>query len=391
MGYIALYRKFRPQNYDEVKGQGHIIKALRNPVKHDVVSHAYLFHGTRGTGKTTMARIFAKAVNCEHPEGGNPCGECEFCKAIAQGSSANVIEIDAASNNKVSDIKRLLEDVSYPPIKGKWKIYIIDEVHSLKGQRGEAFDMLLKTLEEPPAHAIFIMATTDPQKVPATILSRCQRYEFRRISVDLIKATLQNVAISEGIDVEDRALEYIARVADGSMRDALSILEHFVTVEADKQLAYDFVVKALAKGDMERMHKLFNALYHKDLRTSILILSEANSGGINLYEFVNDFVWFLRSIMIAQVTENLESFFDAPEETIRSVKELAGSVDQYMVDELVRLFSDFSSDIASSDQKRVMIEALFVRLCRKDEKRAMEDRISLLEEHEKDIRNQIMI
>ncbi|WP_035789576.1 DNA polymerase III subunit gamma/tau, partial [Butyrivibrio sp. XBB1001] len=391
MGYIAFYRKFRPQIYDEAKGQDHIVKALRNQVKHDVVSHAYLFHGTRGTGKTTMARIFSKAINCENPVEGNPCGGCEFCRSITDGSSANVIEIDAASNNKVSDIKRILEDVSYPPINGKWKIYIIDEVHSLKGQRGEAFDMLLKTLEEPPAHAVFIMATTDPQKVPATILSRCQRYEFRRISVDLIKMTLQSVAASEGIDAENRALEYIARVADGSMRDALSILEHFVTIGEDRQLTYNFVVKALAKSDMEKMHKLFQALYHKDLRTSILILSEANSNGINLFEFVNDFVWFLRSIMIAQVTENLEDFFDAPEETIRSVKELAKSVDQYTVDGLVRHFSDLSSNIARSDQKRVMIEALFVRICRKDDRQSVENRIRLLEEHEKDIRNQISI
>ena len=221
MSYTALYRKFRPREFEDVKGQDHIVTTLKNQIRTDRIGHAYLFTGTRGTGKTTVAKIFARAVNCEHPVDGSPCGECESCRRIAEGTSMNVIEIDAASNNGVSNIRDIIEEVAYAPTEGKYKVYIIDEVHMLSIG---AFNALLKTLEEPPAYVIFILATTEVHKIPITILSRCQRYDFHRISIDTIAARLRELMDQEQVDVEERALRYIAKAADGSMRDALSLL-----------------------------------------------------------------------------------------------------------------------------------------------------------------------
>ena len=222
MSYTALYRKWRPADFDDVKGQDAIVTTLRNQIKADRIGHAHLFCGTRGTGKTTVAKIFAKAVNCEHPVDGRPCGECAMCKSIAAGSSMNVIEIDAASNNGVEDIRKIREEVQYSPTEGRYKVYIIDEVHMLSIG---AFNALLKTLEEPPSYVIFILATTETHKIPITILSRCQRYDFKRISIETITARLEELMKAENINVEDKALRYIAKAADGSLRDALSLLD----------------------------------------------------------------------------------------------------------------------------------------------------------------------
>ncbi|WP_337606413.1 DNA polymerase III subunit gamma/tau [Claveliimonas sp.] len=222
MGYMALYRKFRPGEFEDVKGQDAIVTTLKNQIRTDRIGHAYLFCGTRGTGKTTVAKIFAKAVNCEHPNEGSPCGECAMCRSIAAGTSMNVIEIDAASNNGVDNIREIREEVAYRPTEGKYKVYIIDEVHMLSIG---AFNALLKTLEEPPEYVIFILATTEAHKIPVTILSRCQRYDFKRISIDTISGRLDELIKKEGLDVEEKAVRYIARMADGSMRDALSLLD----------------------------------------------------------------------------------------------------------------------------------------------------------------------
>ena len=218
MSYMALYRKFRPSEFSEVRGQDHIVTTLKNQIKADRIGHAYLFCGTRGTGKTTVAKIFAKAVNCEHPVDGNPCGVCAACRSIAAGTSMNVIEIDAASNNGVDNIREIREEVAYSPTEGKYKVYIIDEVHMLSIG---AFNALLKTLEEPPSYVIFILATTEVHKIPVTILSRCQRYDFRRITADTITDRLRELTEREGVQTEEKALRYIAKAADGSMRDAL--------------------------------------------------------------------------------------------------------------------------------------------------------------------------
>ena len=222
MSYTALYRKFRPDEFEDVKGQDAIVRTLKHQINASRIGHAYLFCGTRGTGKTTDAKIFAKAVNCEHPVDGSPCGECAMCQSIAAGTSMNVIEIAAASNNGVDNIREIRDEVTYRPTEGKYKVYIIDEVHMLSIG---AFNALLKTLEEPPEYVIFILATTEAHKIPITILSRCQRYDFKRISIETIAARLRELIDKEGWDVEDKAVRYIAKMADGSMRDSLSLLD----------------------------------------------------------------------------------------------------------------------------------------------------------------------
>ena len=233
MSYTALYRKWRPASFQDVKGQEHIVQTLKNQIESGRVGHAYLFCGTRGTGKTSIAKIFARAVNCEHPVSGSPCNECEICRGIITGSSMNVVEIDAASNNGVENIREIREQVQYPPTEGKYRVYIIDEVHMLSTG---AFNALLKTLEEPPAYVIFILATTEVNKIPVTVLSRCQRYDFKRISMETVAARLKELTKAEQIPAEERALAYLAKAADGSMRDALSLLDQCVAFHYGKLL-----------------------------------------------------------------------------------------------------------------------------------------------------------
>lgn len=257
MSYTALYRKFRPSEFDDVKGQDHIVTTLKNQIKADRIGHAYLFCGTRGTGKTTIAKIFAKAVNCEHTVDGSPCGECEMCRAISTGASMNVIEIDAASNNGVDNIREIREEVAYRPAEGKYKVYIIDEVHMLSIG---AFNALLKTLEEPPEYVIFILATTEAHKIPITILSRCQRYDFKRIGIDTIANRLNELMIEEKVDVEEKAIRYIAKIADGSMRDALSLLDQCIAFYLGQKLTYDHVLEVLGAVDTDVFSNLLRQI-----------------------------------------------------------------------------------------------------------------------------------
>ena len=269
MSYTALYRKFRPQEFEDVRGQEHIVTTLKNQIKADRVGHAYLFCGTRGTGKTTIAKIFAKAVNCEHPADGSPCGNCPSCKAIAAGSSMNVIEIDAASNNGVDNIRDIREEVAYSPTEGKYKVYIIDEVHMLSMG---AFNALLKTLEEPPSYVIFILATTEAQKIPVTILSRCQRYDFRRITIETISGRLTELMEQEQVQVEPKAIRYIAKTADGSMRDALSLLDQCIAFYLGQSLTYDHVLEVLGAVDTEVFSVMLRKIIQKDITGAVLQL-----------------------------------------------------------------------------------------------------------------------
>ena len=257
MGYTALYRKFRPDTFADVKGQDAIVQTLKNQINADRIGHAYLFCGTRGTGKTTVAKILAKAVNCEHPIDGNTCNECATCKAIAAGSSMNVIEIDAASNNGVDNIREIREETTYSPTEGKYKVYIIDEVHMLSIG---AFNALLKTLEEPPSYVIFILATTEAHKIPITILSRCQRYDFKRIYILTIADRLTQLMKEEQVEVEEKAIRYIARKADGSMRDALSLMDQCIAFYLGQKLTYDNVLDVLGAVDTEVFSRMLRLI-----------------------------------------------------------------------------------------------------------------------------------
>ena len=262
MSYQALYRKFRPDSFEDVKGQDAIVTTLKNQIESDHIGHAYLFCGTRGTGKTTVAKVFAKAVNCENPGKNGPCGECGMCRLIASGTSMNVVEMDAASNNKVDDIRQVIEEVQYSPPQGKYKVYIIDEVHMLSAS---AFNALLKTLEEPPSYMIFILATTEVHKIPLTILSRCQRYDFKRIPVDTIAGRLRELLEREGIQAEDKALTYIAKLADGALRDGLSLLEQCISFYFGERLTYENVLKVLGAVDNEVYASFAGLLAENDI------------------------------------------------------------------------------------------------------------------------------
>ena len=289
MSYTALYRKFRPSTFDQVKGQDHIVQTLKNQINANRIGHAYLFCGTRGTGKTSVAKIFAKAVNCEHPVDGSPCNECETCRGITNGSAMNVIEIDAASNNGVDNIRQIRDEIQYSPSSGKYTVYIIDEVHMLSIG---AFNALLKTLEEPPAYVIFILATTEPHKIPITILSRCQRYDFKRISIDTIAARLSELMEKESIEVEDKAIRYVAKAADGSMRDALSLLDQCIAFYLGQKLTYDNVLDVLGAVDNEIFSRLTRSVIDSDVATSLNILDEIIMQGREPGQFVNDFIWY---------------------------------------------------------------------------------------------------
>ena len=295
MSYVALYRKARPPVFDEVKGQDHVIKTLRNQVISDRLQHAYLFCGTRGTGKTSAAKILARAVNCENPQNGNPCNECASCRAIAAGSAMNVIEIDAASNNGVDNIREIVEEVRYRPAQGKYKVYIIDEVHMLSTG---AFNALLKTLEEPPSYVIFILATTEVAKIPITILSRCQRYDFHRIGADTITDRMRELTERENVKAEEKALRFIARAADGSMRDALSLLDRCFAFYAGEEITYEKALAALGAVDTDVYTELLSEIARGNAGRSIFIFEKMIENGREVGQFVNDFIWYLRNLLL---------------------------------------------------------------------------------------------
>ena len=361
MSYTALYRKFRPDNFADVKGQDHIVTTLTNQIKHNRIGHAYLFCGTRGTGKTTVAKILAKAVNCEHPVNGSPCNECAMCKAIQAGTAMNVIEIDAASNNGVDNIREIREEVSYRPTEGKYKVYIIDEVHMLSTG---AFNALLKTLEEPPSYVMFILATTEAHKIPITILSRCQRYDFHRITIDTIAARLDELLKVEGVEAEEKAVRYVAKAGDGSMRDALSLLDQCIAFYLGQELTYDKVLEVLGAVDTEVFSKLLRKVIRGDVTGSIHILEELIVGGRELSQFVGDFTWYMRNLLLVKTSENPEEAIDVSSDNMKLLKEESTMLDVETLMRYIRIFSDLSNQIRYATQKRVLVEIALIKLCR---------------------------
>ena len=361
MSYTALNRKFRPGEFEDVKGQDHISNTLQNQIKAERIGHAYLFCGTRGTGKTSVAKIFAKAVNCEHPVDGSPCGQCEMCKAISAGTSMNVIEIDAASNNGVDNIREIREEVAYRPTEGKYKVYIIDEVHMLSTG---AFNALLKTLEEPPEYVIFILATTEVHKIPITILSRCQRYDFKRISIDTIAARLSDLMVREGIEVEDRAIRYIAKMADGSMRDALSLLDQCIAFYLGEKLTYQHVLEVMGAVDTEVFSRLLRDVLSKNVAKVLATLEELIMQGRELSQLTTDFTWYLRNLLLAKSSEGMEDVLDVSEDNLVQLQEEAALVDYDTLIRYIRVFSELSNQLKYATQKRVLLEVALIKLCK---------------------------
>ena len=380
MSYTALYRKFRPFEFQDVKGQDHIVTTLKNQIKADRIGHAYLFCGTRGTGKTTIAKIFAKAVNCEHPIEGSPCGECAVCRAIAAGNSMNVIEIDAASNNGVDNIRQIREEVEYRPTEGRYKVYIIDEVHMLSIG---AFNALLKTLEEPPSYVIFILATTEAHKIPITILSRCQRYDFRRISIDTIAGRLNELMEKEQIRAEERAIRYVAKMADGSMRDALSLLDQCIAFYLGQDLTYEKVLETLGAVDTEIFSRLLRQIIDKNISGAIAAIDELVILGRELGQFVTDFIWYLRNLLLLQSSDNMEDVLDISAENLALLREEAVMIDGEVLMRYIRIFSELANQMKYASQKRILLEIAVIKLCKPEMEKDYSSIIDRIENIEK--------
>ena len=385
MSYTALYRKWRPVSFEDVKGQDPIVQTLKNQITSQRIGHAYLFCGTRGTGKTSIAKIYARAVNCEHPVDGSPCNQCPSCRAILAGSSMNVVEIDAASNNGVENIRDIREQVQYPPTEGRYRVYIIDEVHMLSIG---AFNALLKTLEEPPEYVIFILATTEVHKIPITILSRCQRYDFKRISLETIADRLRELTQAEQIQVEDKALLYVAKAADGSLRDALSLLDQCVAFHYGKLLTYENVLEVLGAVDTEVFSRMFGAVADGRTKDCIHILEEIVIQGRELGQFVTDFIWYIRNILLIQSADDGEGLVDMSQENLRQLKEDGKKADGPVLMRYIRVLSELGNQLRYASQKRVLIEVALIKLTKPSMEPDLEsllERVSQLEEALEDL------
>ncbi len=359
MSYTALYRKWRPAVFEDVKGQDHIVQTLKNQIRSGRIGHAYLFCGTRGTGKTSVAKIFARAVNCKQPVDGSPCNQCPVCRAIGAGASMNVVEIDAASNNGVENIRDIREQVQYPPTDGSYRVYIIDEVHMLSIG---AFNALLKTLEEPPSYVIFILATTEVHKIPVTILSRCQRYDFKRIPAETIAARLRQVTQAEQVDIEEKALLYLAKAADGAFRDALSLLDQCIAFHFGETLTYDYVLDILGAVDQTIFSKMFRGIIGKKTKDCILLLEGISAQGRDLGQFVQDFVWYLRNLLLTRSAEDAEGLVDMSEDNLRQLKEDGQLTEGSTLIRYIRILSELLSQLRYAGQKRVLIEIALIKL-----------------------------
>ena len=356
MGYTALYRKFRPLNFSEMVGQEHITRTLRNQVIEQRVGHAYLFNGGRGTGKTSAAKILARAVNCLNPKDGEPCNECEICKAILSGSLTDVVEMDAASNNSVEDIRAIRDEVNFLPTRAKYRVYIIDEVHMLSTG---AFNALLKTLEEPPEHVKFILATTEPQKLPATILSRCQRFDFKRISTQDIIKRLEIICKESNIQISKEALELIAILSEGAMRDAISILER-CAAEQTEEINEDKVRDLVGIPKITYINKLAKGIINKESEEAINIVNTILEEGKDIDNFLWEFIKYIKDILVYKSTSKLEIY---NQEEIKNIKELADSTDKERLLRLIYELSELANNIKWSSQKAIMFEAGIIKAC----------------------------
>lgn len=378
MAYQALYRKWRPLTFDDVVGQEHITRTLKNEIVNGKLAHAYLFCGTRGTGKTSTAKILARAVNCLNPKDGNPCNECEVCRGILDESIIDVVELDGASRNKVENIRDIIDDVMFLPSVARKKVYIIDEVHMVTTQ---AFNALLKTLEEPPPHVLFILATTELNKVPATVLSRCQRFDFRRITNADIVARLKTILEGDGRRVTDEGLALVAELGDGSMRDSLSILDQCLGF-GEREITYDDIVDIIGITDDSSLFRLAEAAAHNDGEAALKILDEVSLSGKELGVFMESLISFLRDLLIVKLVAEPEKILNISQEKLAQMQELAPALTR---EKLVRSLSLLNESVISarlSSFSRTVYELALVKLCdpaSEDSYEALLDRVAGLE------------
>jgi len=382
MTYLVMARKYRPQTFEEVIGQTHVTKTLKHAIQANRISHAYLFAGPRGTGKTTVARILAKALNCKEGPTPQPCNKCDSCREITIGRSIDVMEIDGASNNSVDDIRALRENIRYVPSLGKYKVYIIDEVHMLSDS---AFNALLKTLEEPPVHAIFIFATTEPHKLPQTVLSRCQRFDFRRIPItDLVK-TIQDLAEKENLQIEKEASYILARRADGSLRDVLSLLDQVIAYGIESEsggeekipITTALISETLGLVDQERLFEITDAIEKKDAQKGMAILNQLIDSGIDLPEFVNSLLQHLRNILVAKVSGDSTVLFDLSDSYIQKYKEKSSAFSEEDILRMIKVVADLNQNLKRASDPRILLEMTLMKLLK------MESSVNLTEVLEK--------
>ncbi|MGB4388120.1 MAG: DNA polymerase III subunit gamma/tau [Caldicoprobacterales bacterium] len=381
--YKALYRKHRPDSFDGIVGQDMVIRTLKNQIKNGQIAHAYLFCGPRGTGKTSTAKVFSKAINCENIKEDGPCGVCDVCESMASGSNMDIIEIDAASNNSVDDVRDLREKVKFPPTKGSYKVYIIDEVHMLS--QG-AFNALLKTLEEPPKHVVFILATTEPHKLPATILSRCQRFDFKRIGQGTIVEWIRSIAQKEGLDIEESALYSIARQAEGGARDALSLLDQSMGLYG-KKISNEGILSILGTASQDFLFTTVDDLIAGRVQGLLEAINKLVDNGKDLSVFVKDLNGHLRDMLVAKLCDKPSDLIDRESSELdRLINQAQGASETRLV-RAVEILSELLAVIKKSSQPRILLELALIKICRpsqEDSYDALIDRIELLEKQVKD-------
>ena len=356
MGYTALYRKFRPLNFSEMVGQDHITRTLKNQIIANRVGHAYLFNGGRGTGKTSAAKILARAINCLNPKDGEPCNECEICKGAISGALTDIVEMDAASNNSVEDIRSIREEVNFLPTKAKYRVYIIDEVHMLSTG---AFNALLKTLEEPPEHVKFILATTEPQKLPATILSRCQRFDFKKISNEDIIKRLEIVCNESNIEITKEALNIIAVLSEGALRDALSILERCVQ-DGENQINEDKIKDLVGIPKMIYVHDIVEAIIKYDVDKALVTVNDVLEDGKDISNLLWEIIKYIKDILLYKATNQIELYSE--DEKIK-IKEISKEVEKERLINLVYAFSELENEMKFSTQKTIIFQAGIIKFC----------------------------
>ena len=386
MGYTALYRKFRPLTFSEIVGQEHITRTLRNQIIANRVGHAYLFNGGRGTGKTSAAKILARAINCLNPKDGEPCNECEICKGAINGSLTDIVEMDAASNNSVEDIRSIREEVNFLPTKAKYRVYIIDEVHMLSTG---AFNALLKTLEEPPEHVKFILATTEPQKLPATILSRCQRFDFKRISNKDIIKRLKIVCIESNIEITDEALNTIAILSEGAMRDALSILERCIQ-DGENKIDEDKIKDLVGIPKITYISKIVESIVKYDTNQALESTEEVLKEGKDITNLLFEMIKYVKDILVFKASNKLDLY---SQEELEKIKQISEVVSKERLVNLVYQLSELENDIKWSTQKTILFQAGIIRLCNEstDKTTDISDRIDKIENYLRNNKNNISI